>query len=134
MAAPALTASGAEKGSGSNNSDNESAEDKSLRRGLLIAMAVLSGLLAVAACWLVWQAVSRAIRDDGLRFTSYWGGFGGAGTGWHIGPVAISLLSAALLVFAMAVVISGISRVLAPAGNAALAPKSDKSASGGGGK
>ncbi len=56
----------------------------------------VAGVLLLAVL-LTLVAVSQARGGEGMRYTSYWGGFGGSGTGWHVTPAAVSLLAAALL-------------------------------------
>jgi hypothetical protein len=60
-------------------------------------------LLASQAIGIARRAVARGRRDRGIRYTSHWGGFGGADSGWTLGPAAVDLLVAAVLAVSAAV-------------------------------
>jgi len=68
-----------------------------LRGKLLNGLAGLAALFGITALLLVVLAAWQAAKRGGLRVTSYWGGFGGSGTGWHTSPATASLLCAAFL-------------------------------------
>jgi hypothetical protein len=69
------------------------------RTALLQKVAYATAALAVCALAVLVWAMFQA-RREGLRVISYWGGFGGSGTGWHLTPAAVGLLATALLVLA----------------------------------
>jgi type VI protein secretion system component VasF len=56
---------------------------------------VIGALLLIVV--LLTLAAAFGARHTGLRYSSYWGGFGGSGTGWQITPAAVNLLAAGLL-------------------------------------
>jgi ABC-type phosphate transport system permease subunit len=89
------------------------AEEDALRRqdhlfrGVLMVFALIFAfVLAVYACKLATRSADQANRDNGLRFTSHWGGFGGSAGGWRVTPAFVSLLGAGLLAAMAAVIVS----------------------------
>lgn len=95
-----------------------------LRRSLLWGCAVAASIAGLLALWLGVRAMSES-REYGLRLASYWGGFGGTGTGWQLSPAAVKLLAAALLGLSALVLIFG-ALMHAGAGGASPAPEAGR--------
>jgi len=89
------------------------AEEDAMRRqdrlfqGVLMVFALIFAfVLAVHACKLAMRSADQAKHDNGLRFTSHWGGFGGSAGGWQVTPALVSLVGAGLLAATAAVIVS----------------------------
>jgi hypothetical protein len=89
-------------------SESKSVTELFLRSDLLMWPLCLAALFGVGALSLVLLAAWQAAKHGGFRLTSYWGGFGGSGTGWHTSPAAASLLCAALLGCSAALIVMGL--------------------------
>ena len=90
-AAPAASSAG-----NAGSAKKESTPRAALPDWLVEATAKVAGALLLIAVLLTLKAAFEA-RHTGMRYSSYWGGFGGSGTGWQITPAAVSLLAAGLL-------------------------------------
>ncbi len=105
------------------------AADGALRRDLTLAAARVAAGLGGVALLLSLVAVVQA-RTHGLRFSSYWGGFGGTGTGWQLTPAAVSLVAAALVALAaLAALTLGMGVMYGSASPGAAAPAAPAAAS-----
>lgn len=70
---------------------------------ILLALVVPVTLLVRHAIRFADTATAQVVKDRGIRYTSHWGGFGGADSGWTLGPAAVDLLVAAVLAVGAAV-------------------------------
>jgi hypothetical protein len=97
-----------------NGPDPAAGELAQMRGKLLSGIAVLSLVLGAGTLVLTLMAAVQAVSGGGLRYTSFWGGFGGSGTGWHLTPAAASLLGAVLLALTTVFLVAGLLQATSP--------------------
>jgi hypothetical protein len=89
--------------------------DARLHHQLVAAAAAVAIFLALFAMGLTVFATWQASRGaQGIHFRSYWGGFGGSGSGWELTPPAVSLIAAALLASTSVVIIVNLLKITEP--------------------
>jgi hypothetical protein len=89
--------------------------DARLHHQLVVGAGVVAGLLAIFSMGLTVFATWQASRGaQGIHFRSYWGGFGGSGSGWELTPPAVSLIAATLLASTSAVIFVSLLKLTDP--------------------
>jgi hypothetical protein len=96
-------------------SSTDCCADARLHRQLVTGAGVVAALLAIFAMGLTVFATWQASRGaEGIHFRSYWGGFGGSGSGWELTPPAVSLIAAALLASTSVLIIVNLLKITDP--------------------